>query len=204
METNPIHNAGISLSPSGPVVGKAYDVPCVRIVGDTVFPNEFLKIGELVPVLLPAHDDAEYFDFPYLHFHIDFRFVNDDLWERMHACTAHIHACIITTSLVAEGPQQHSLNCLRKMPVFPTAAEIKTSDAGYEGLTDAVRGLESHYRNSRINTSTLICPHRGVCLTGLPTTDGIVVCPAHGLAWNITTGELVCRHNKAQLLAELV
>jgi nitrite reductase/ring-hydroxylating ferredoxin subunit len=156
-----------------------------------------------VPVLLPVHEDAEYFDFPYLHFHIDFRFVSDDLWERMRACTAHIHACIVTRSLVAEEQRMHTLVCLRTMPEFPRAAEIERNDGDkvHEGLVSAVCALERHYRHLRIDTQTLICPHRGVCLKGLPVTEGTVVCPAHGLAWNVKTGALILRHSGAGSLA---
>jgi hypothetical protein len=178
------------------VVGRSYDVPCVQVVGDTVFPNEFLRPGELVPVMLPAHEDAEYFDFPHLHYHVDFRFVSDDLWQRMQQCTDHVHACIITLSLIEQQPRLEHLRCMREMPEFPTADEIVAHDADqmYEGLIGAVCGLERHYRDARIDTDTLVCPHRGVCLKGLPTEAGVVVCPAHGLAWNVESGALVERH----------
>jgi hypothetical protein len=202
VETTRVQDKSLPVSPTDAAIGQSYQVPCVRIVEDTVFPNEFLKTGELVPVLLPAHEDAEYFDFPYLHFHVDFRFAGNDLWGRMRECTAHVHSCIVTLSLSAGEPQMQSLVCLREMPQFPTAAEIQTNNADtmYDGLVSAVCGLERAHQSSRINIDTLICPHRGVCLKGLPVTDDTVVCPAHGLAWNIVTGTLAIRHDRAFIL----
>jgi nitrite reductase/ring-hydroxylating ferredoxin subunit len=147
--------------------------------------------------MLPAHEDGEYFEFPHLHYHVDFRFVSADQWERMQKGSAYIHACIITTSLVAAEPLVQPLVCLRTMPDFPTAGEIveHDPDGRDELLVSALQGLEAHYREQRIDTATLVCPHRGVCLKGLPVNGGVVVCPAHGLAWNVETGELAGRHD---------
>ena len=177
------------------VVGHTYDVPCIHIVTDTVFPNEFLRVGEFVPVMLPAHEDADYFEFPHVHYHVDFRFVTDEQWDRMKTSAGYIHACIITLSLVDGEPFFQPLPCLRPMPDFPTASEIERENGPDETLVTALRGLEDHYQHVPMDTGTMVCPHRGVCLKGLPATDGVVVCPAHGLAWHCETGELVPRHS---------
>ncbi len=179
------------------IVGRTYEVPCIHIVEDTVFPNEFLRVGEHVPVMLPAHEDAEYFEFPHIHYHVDFRFISDDQWHRMKGTGGYIHACIITLSLVDGEPFFEPMTCLREMPDFPTLEEVEREHGPDETLARALRGLERFYGQVRMDTESMVCPHRGVCLKGLPTTDGVVVCPGHGLAWNCGTGELVKRHGGA-------
>ena len=49
--------------------------------------------------------------------------------------------------------------------------------------------LEGLIENAQM--SEFICPHRGVNLASVPQKKGCVICPAHGLAWQIKTGKLV-------------
>jgi hypothetical protein len=180
------------------VVGEPYVVPCVQVDEVTVYPNEFLRPGELIPVLAPAHEDAQFFNFPHRHYHIDFRFVDDDLWERLRQSPT-VHSCVVAESLLARPDLQWlRLRCRRMMPEFP-AADAIPPDArigDYEGLVVALCEMETHYLDTRIDTETLVCPHRRICLKGLPVQDGVVVCPGHGLAWNVVTGALVTRHSQ--------
>ncbi len=57
-----------------PRIGHTYLVPCVEA------PQRFGGGTQWVPVLLPAHDDNEYLQVPYKHYHNDFRFVDDPQW----------------------------------------------------------------------------------------------------------------------------
>jgi Rieske [2Fe-2S] domain len=53
---------------------------------------------------------------------------------------------------------------------------------------DVVRSLEAVMIDARM--VDFVCPHRGVNLASVPHKRGCVICPAHGLAWSVETGEL--------------
>ena len=70
--------------------------------------------------------------------------------------------------------------CYREMPDFPShlAPWAATLADGYK---DRMIGPGMH------------CPHQGFSLRGLPVCDDVVVCPGHGLRWNVKTGKAVPR-----------
>jgi hypothetical protein len=180
------------------VVGQHYTVPCVQVDDITVYPNEFLRPGEFVPVMVPPHEDARFFNFPHQHYHIDFRFVSDDLWDRLrHSPT--VHSCVIAESLLAR-PDLHwlRLRCTRTMPEFPAAEALPPNAriGDYDGLVESLCTMEAYYLGTCLDPESLICPHRRICLKGLPVENDVVVCPGHGLAWNVKTGALVPRHRR--------
>jgi len=82
--------------------------------------------------------------------------------------------------------------CRREMPIHPEAElcswlrNMKLPDA----YQDHVLGAD------------MICPHKGASLKGLPVDDGCVVCPLHGLRWNLQTRRLA--HPKTFLWESLV
>lgn len=41
-----------------------------------------------------------------------------------------------------------------------------------------------------------VCPHQKTCLRGVPAANGTIVCPAHGLKWNIQSGDLIPRRHR--------
>ena len=52
--------------------------------------------------------------------------------------------------------------------------------------------LEDCYKGERIkDLASPRCPHRNICLEGLPEHDGVVECPGHGLRWDLRDGTLV-------------
>lgn len=164
-----------------PEVGKFYLVPCVRFE------------GAWRPVIGPRHEDAEYIGVEILHYHDDLRFLGNAAIKRSYewhnffskgiTCPPEefkmtsvlaSHAC----SKVVERP----VRCKRRMPDFPLV--VKTQRAPwFDKLQDA-------YADSR---GCARCPHRGMPLQGLPVKDGVVICPGHGLAWSVETGEMVRR-----------
>lgn len=151
-------------------IGRYYSVLCAP---STVFLR-------WVPLLGPLHEDAEIVNFQEQHWHIDWRFVSQREWN---------HYCSFTTPLAVpiseknvDGPPCHRrLKCKREMPIFPG-----------HGRVIWLKELEAAYQNDNLKPG-LICPHRGIPLAGCPAKDGVVVCPGHGLAWNIETGKLVPR-----------
>jgi hypothetical protein len=52
-----------------------------------------------------------------------------------------------------------------------------------------VRKLEEAFEHETLKCHT--CPHKGMPLDGMPIdAEGRVVCPGHGLRWNLKTGKL--------------
>lgn len=63
-----------------------------------------------------------------------------------------------------------------------------------EGRTYTVDGAQIaiyRMRDGSLRAIDAVCPHRGGPLADGLTDDDVVVCPLHGLAYNLTTGEEV-------------
>lgn len=188
-----------------PEVGKFYLVPC--LIAD----------GKPIPVLGPEHEDKEYIRFDREHFHFDLRFLPDKnikdrvgyLYERAHKpiCRsnwkrsvstlpsyerAHKPICspeefimlVVTVAIKDKTIIEKPMKCRRRMPTFPLHNGIK--------ILPWFSELEAAFASVKLNC--LRCPHRGLPLSAENADEnGVVVCPGHGLAWNIKTGEMVSR-----------
>jgi hypothetical protein len=184
-----------------PVVGKWYTVPCVIVQ----------KWGA-VPVHGPWHEDEKYIGFKRHHFHVDWRFASpryrafvmdhmDHFAPRYAPLEQLVHNRVICEMIT--NPVLRQRRCQRLMPDFPNAKFVVE--------------LERAYHDHVLDPRCLICPHRGMQLAHgtirqeLPTTEPpvfqnsyralpfdesshqTVVCPGHGLKWNLTTGKLAPR-----------
>ena len=162
------------------VVGRYYTVPTVR---GKVYSDLYDW-----PVMGPEHEDAEFINFPHQHYHVDWRFVPERLFNSIGKYG--LNTSILGTPLMngeksngrwlhehgLPDPLMKRLRCKREFPEYPKAPWMKDLEEKYEGC----------------RLKTAICPHRGIALDNLPCNeDGIVTCPAHGLRWNIKTGEMV-------------
>jgi hypothetical protein len=165
-----------------PIVGRYYLVPCL--------PNAY---GSYVPVQGPEHDDKEIIGVDKLHYHYDPRFAPEWLLEDV--CDWSIYArqlivrreeYLMISITHSEGfeVKEKRRKCLRRMPVFPIV--IKTNVAPW------MPALEAAYKDKPLNCNR--CPHKGMPLS-VDNADekGVVVCPGHGLAWQMKTGKLVSR-----------
>ena len=172
-----------------PVIGRTYLVPCVMSKLDDVWR----------PVIGEPHTDPVYFPAVGRHFHYDVRFC--DAWlladmvddhdapgdpedlRRLLAATA-----IVFQSSYVRDRAVRPLPCLRRMPVFPT---VFYRPAGVTDPNDALPVMERDYADARLRPGCPKCPHRGMPLNGLPVDgQGRVVCPGHGLRFNLRTGRL--------------
>lgn len=79
-------------------------------------------------------------------------------------------------SFFLEGIVYRRLKCRRELPPYP-----------YEQARWLPK-LELAYAHARLKNG--ICPHKGVNLRSCPIMNGIVTCPAHGLRWQVDSGEL--------------
>lgn len=156
------------------VIGRYYRVPCVDVP----------MWNGMVPVFGPLHEDREIIGFPEEHWHIDWRFVPSAFIDQR-TSRGVVHGLVVSWKNARGGIVMLRRKCRREMPDFPTHPH-----SGREVFW--LRDLEANHRGARLKCGR-ICPHRGLPLAGCPVKDGVVVCPGHGLAWNVDTGELVRR-----------
>ena len=155
-------------------IGRYYRVPCVEVP----------MWRCMVPLFGPLHEDTEIIGFPEEHWHIDWRFTSPAFMERW-VYKRIPHGTVLSRKNAVGAVEIRPRKCRREMPVFPTHP--------YSGkpvfwLAD----LEKAHAEARLKCG-MICPHRGLPLAGCPAKDGVVVCPGHGLAWDVETGDLVRR-----------
>jgi hypothetical protein len=174
-----------------PVIGSFYSVPCVRYrVSET---------GALwIPVIGSAHDDMDHFLAP-RHYHFDTRFVPLRFIRLFHPELETLHAngaseqqlvdrfigFILLQRLTDGDVRWMRRRCLRAQATFPHRTSTGERMSPFEALEEA-------YQSKKMEC--LRCPHRGIPLNGQPVKDGVVVCPGHGLAWNVASGDLVPRY----------
>ena len=152
-----------------PVVGERYLVRCA--VSDRDIWG--YKKGEWVPVMGEVHSDAE-LGIPEDHLHYDWRFTPvRNLPEVVTPALAIRTDCGVTIPVDLESIQYRKLT-LRRLE-FRESAPTRIREA----LDNIGRSLPP---------CTRICPHRGFPLNGVPTRDGLKVCPGHFLRFHADTG----------------
>lgn len=149
-------------------IGKYYAVPCIK---NPPWPSA----GRWLPIIGPLHEDAEIVKFEYLHWHIDWRFVSGRFLSSTDSVSRRSVLARVLVLDVFHEVIIRKMKCKRAMPEFPNASWLVE--------------LEPLFARCRLSRD-LVCPHRGIPLAGCPVKDGLVVCPGHGLRWNVTTGEL--------------
>jgi hypothetical protein len=180
-----------------PAINKSYLVPTVVSGGNTRW-----------PVIGPPHNDKRYFPKVGEHYHVDVRFLSSaqmlmhlgiegvfSLPERRPHMALIVVLVIVADPLsVLEKTEPTPFRCYRQMPEFPTfyTGPTPTMDRPNKQLAR----MEDDYARTRIKPGCAICPHRRMPLNGIPSKDGVVVCPGHGLAWDLKTGEMVRRVTK--------
>lgn len=164
------------------IVGKYYLVP-------TVYVPRLPRSLRTVPVIGPPHEDAEFINFPHRHLHPDRRFVSSS-WMNYYRARGGLEAKEGHWSVVysfkvneldtgiREGDRMR-MQCKRLVGSFRLDAPWLTK-------------LENAYRLEKLRDGH-ICPHRGISCRGVIAENGGVVCPGHGLKWNLETGSLVPR-----------
>ena len=194
---------------SEPVIGRYYLVQCLQSV----------KPGLWLPVIGPEHEDAAIIKFPALHCHYDLRFFPARLLASKHLrdyteypATNPLEFLMSAPVLTLRGsstwpdsargyywfhisspvPEWKRRKCLRETPVFPW----------YPSAKGWPRQLEACYANVVLkDLDNPVCPHRGIPLKGHGQGDQ-VVCPGHGLKWNLKTGRMVSRLQKLETAQE--
>lgn len=161
-----------------PVLGQYYFVPCVRT-----------EWG-VMPILGPWHNDKEYLGVEKAHYHYDPRFVSDgflDLHVRSFPACSNEQSLMASVMFDPEGkvkPFECRRKCTRRMPDFPSQLREGKPAAWLMPMQKAYTQL----------TACGKCPHRGFPLSAENADEnGNVVCPGHGLQFNLKTGRVVDR-----------
>jgi Rieske [2Fe-2S] domain len=173
-------------------VGKFYMVPCIYVA--TPQKPSSWRIDNFIPIIGPKHEDGEALNFPHQHYHIDWRFVPQAMFENCSDYIGKPHGHVVSNTHgnhVVEGePVLKLRKCRREMPDFPAAPIGRSS-----GTTRSWAGLEvvQTFVCNKLKPGN-ICPHRGIDLTPFVKPDGTVICPGHGLRWDTNTGDLLPHH----------
>ncbi len=176
-----------------PVPGTFYLVPTVRYT--------WHKLDGDWPVMGPKHTDAEVLNFPWPHYHVDLRFIPHDLAIRL---STHLRAGVVgltLTPLCRNPDGRRDITVPHPDPIWrrrlcrraaaPTPREFYEFVRGHRALMPA---LEAAYQDAKLISGPkgFVCPHRHAPLGSVPPDcDGNVVCPLHGLRWNLATGRIV-------------
>lgn len=158
-----------------PEVGKEYRVRCVHG-----------KSG-VTPIIGVQHNDSAFGFGDFEHVHYDFRFLSDfrisEISKGLGGNEWYADSSLMLMAqqtAINEKVFTYVLTCHRRMNNYPVAS------CGFMLAT-----LQPAYKDKKATGG--VCPHRKVCLSSMPRRGNVVVCPAHGLAWNLKTGNMVKR-----------
>lgn len=157
-------------------VGKFYTVPAVRV-------RTWHGFSGWLPVIGPKHEDAEFINFPWQHYHLDWRFAPDSVFKKLSYWRGptFVYGAAIQcpdtrgTRVIDEGPVQKRMKCKREPPAYPFDS------------APWVKALAAKYACAKLTKG--LCPHRGIPVTAMIRDGDILTCPGHGLRWNALTGE---------------
>lgn len=170
-------------------IGHYYRVPCMWVP----------DVESWLPILGPWHEDKDVIGFTEPHYHVDWRLVGPSLYEYFKERHAAVHAKVFSRQdLGTDSPRLETkrLRCWREMPEFPSHHPLDRTEA-----VPWMPALEREHADCRLKCGK-VCPHRGISLEGMPVKDGVVVCPGHGLAWNVETGAMVRRTTDADAIKQ--
>ena len=182
------------------IIGQFYDIPCISLT-----PGGYVLGGnKWAPIFGPIHQDADFFNFPYDHVHIDFRFLSNAVFRRVRARYDRNCDARGVYKMVANSPHQpitmRKLECKRDWPspyayteqIFSKMTTDECRDYTEQQLPKTARGycaLRAAFADKKM--TNMVCPHKGMPLDEAHREGDVVTCPGHGLKWNVVTGEAV-------------
>lgn len=165
-------------------LGEKYLVPC--IVRKEEYQGGFIDDGfgymapnyktrtYITPVINHPHSDRENGQ-NYVHYHVDFRFIKTENGRVVNNHSNHFF-------VESARPQDHIHGEIEYV-VLPVVNEQ------FDGITSV-----EHIKNSKLKHKCIHkgkCPHRGYDLSQVPSVDGIITCPLHGLKFDSETKVLL-------------
>jgi hypothetical protein len=179
-------------------IGKFYLVPCIKV--EFSARTIWMDVNCWVPVLGPKHSDSEHLNFPFDHYHIDWRFVGHTPFNRLKRERSVLSRVLTNdgtdpwNKTITRSPELRRIKCKREMPEFPKVSQIIVRSAYSAGDGGGQKWARMETAQAMVCNKLKpgnICPHRGIDLTPFIKPDGIVICPGHGLRWDTKTGELL-------------
>ena len=184
------HRRGVCIGGAEVIIGKRYRVPAVLVAGWLSARHGF---NGWLPIIGPMHEDAEIINFPYLHYHVDWRFapqraINLLLSRQMPTRSrpeflygTPIMACDTGgVPIVMGAPTLKHMTYKRELPPFPRPPLT------IKGWPEQ---LAAKFACARLIDGK--CPHRGIPVSAMRRDGDILECPGHGLRWNAVTGRAV-------------
>jgi hypothetical protein len=172
-------------------VGKLYMVKCVQW--------RFLFKDIWVPIYGELHSDPEIGN-PKLHYHVDYRFMTDNYIKLLYN-TENIENLNSKIKIVGISKDKkykfltRRLRCYRNFWLARPQGNLGDNDCGT--ISDITyKEFEGMFCDEKIivKDSCRFCPHKGTPLDdATQIKKGVIECPAHGLAWDLTTNRLHVR-----------
>jgi hypothetical protein len=165
---------------SVPIVGKFYLVPAIWWDWGA-WGNDDIKMWW--PVIGPKHSDAEFFDFPLPHYHVDVRFLSKRHWA-FSQYPGEFLSRPLSASHMPQGPKAPTWRRMR--------CSLNAVDYPFANRR-AVLALNKHFAGQECAKSRhgWVCPHRNVNLGSMAAIDGVITCPLHGLRIDAKTGVVI-------------
>ena len=174
-----------------PIVGRYYLVPCVRVDRQAGMTGGFPS--GMWPVIGPLHDDLDDLDFHPRHWHLDCRFLTASQFDNvtihgmnekrvfgMVLCKTGFYGQRgVPIPGIGDRTELVRRRCSRKQIEYPRQR--------IQGFTT----MQERFSDATVRCGR--CPHRNLPLMSMPRIEGTddVICPGHGLRFNLTTGRLV-------------
>lgn len=159
-----------------PVVGRFYLVP-------TVIGTWHGKDGPW-PVMGVKHEDAEWLSFPWLHYHLNRFFVNEEEEYRAVRSPLTENTGYLSNSPLP-APFLRKWKCRRSIVAkFPTEnipPKDRRAHMWWE-MFDHFTGVQCK------RSSGWVCPHKGARLGAIIPIGGVITCPLHGMRIDARTG----------------
>lgn len=168
-----------------PVVGRWYMVPCVFA--------KWREDYEYWPVVGHEHDDLQFFNFPYRHYHVDARFLTRPQRLALGYYVDRLDPERVAEACISQPLQTNDRGC--NVGGLPTLQRKRCSMGPIQAsqrILDAPNWnkLASHYagQQCRQGRRGWICPHQNVALGNVAAINGVIHCPLHGLRIDAVTG----------------
>lgn len=185
-----------------PVIGQRYLVPTVLYPwapGATKAERarRFDIPARPWPVLGNRHEDREHLGFPWMHYHVDSRFVTEREYKRVSRYgVGHYEGAAVVfegVPLNYLGAEEDELGNRKPLPHPPVVWKAMTCRRPLHAVTrvpELAAKLTPHYEGKvcKRGKAGFICPHKNLSLGSMPVVDGVITCPLHGLRIDAESG----------------
>lgn len=174
-----------------PKIGEYYLVKCLLHKAE-LFPNDFIRKFptqvqgnyRIMPVIGHLHEDKGH-GLEEMHYHLDWRFIPEGILQHQQEAykqlkwlkntkNTHFYTPLTEKNIKGE-PFFNKMKYLRHFRKFPERETFNNLAEKYKDCT----------------MKNMVCPHKGTNLTSCIPVNNVVICPCHGLKWNIETGKLI-------------